>query len=190
MLEAFLADLTLLGLHLDGWLVLGVVVFATLLMAAEKLGPDLVMVGALCVLVVAGVLTPREAMAGFAEPATVTVGVLFVVARAVQETGVLHQLGTFLFGRTRTHRSALFRLVVPTAALSAFLNNTPIVAMFVPMVTQFARRIGQSPSRFLMPLSFATMLGGTCTLIGTSTNLVVSGPMLKRSTATTWWCPG
>lgn len=175
MLEAFLADLTLLGLHVDGWLVLGVVAAATLLMAKEKLGPDLVMVSALCVLVVAGVISPRDAMSGFAEPATVTIGVLFVVARAVQETGVLHQVGTFLFGKARTTRAALFRLVVPTAALSAVLNNTPIVALFVPMVTQFARRVGESPSKFLMPLSFATMLGGTCTLIGTSTNLVVSG---------------
>lgn len=180
MLEAFLLDLHVLGLDLRGWLVLAVVAVATLLMAREKLGPDLVMVGALCVLVVAGVLTPRQAVSGFAEPATVTIGVLFVVARAVQETGVLHQVGTFLFGRARTHRAALFRLVVPTAAMSAFLNNTPIVAMFVPMVTQFARRIGHSPSRFLMPLSFATMLGGTCTLIGTSTNLVVSGLMEQQ----------
>lgn len=175
MLEAFLADLTLLGLHPDGWLVLAVVAAATILMAKEKLGPDLVMVSALCILVVSGVITPRDAVSGFAEPATVTIGVLFVVARAVQETGVLHQVGTFLFGKARTMRAALFRLVVPTAALSAVLNNTPIVALFVPMVTQFARRVGESPSRFLMPLSFATMLGGTCTLIGTSTNLVVSG---------------
>lgn len=180
MFEALLADLTLLGLHFDGWLVLGVVIAATILMAVEKLGPDLVMVGALCVLVVAGVLTPREAMIGFSDPATVTIGVLFVVAKAIQDTGVLHQAGNLLFGGVRGHRAALIRMALPTAALSAVLNNTPIVALFVPMVSQFARRIGESPSRFLMPLSFATMLGGTCTLIGTSTNLVVSGLMEQQ----------
>ncbi|MCB9680456.1 MAG: SLC13 family permease [Alphaproteobacteria bacterium] len=183
MMEAFLFELHVLGLDLNGWLTLAVVLAATVLMAAERLGPDLVMFSALCVLVVAGVVEPREAMVGFADPATVTVGVLFVVARAVQDTGSLSQLAAWLYGNTKDATVALLRLVLPTAALSAFLNNTPIVAMLIPVATGFARRIGTSPGKLLMPLSFAAMLGGTCTLIGTSTNLVVSGLMERQGLA-------
>lgn len=175
MLDAFLVELSWLGLDPTGWLTVGVVLAATVILVSEKLGPDLVMFSALSVLVIAGVVGPREALAGFADPATVTVGVLFVVARAIQETGALALVAAALFGRTRDETAALFRLVLPTAVLSAFLNNTPIVAMFVPVVTGFAKRVGHAPSRYLMPLSFAAMLGGTCTLVGTSTNLVVSG---------------
>lgn len=183
MLEALLFELTVLGLDVNGWLTLLVVLGATVIMAAEKLGPDLTLFCALCVLVVAGVVEPREAMGGFADPATITIGVLFVVARAIQDTGALSQVAGWMFGRTKGLTAALARLVLPTAVLSAFLNNTPIVAMFIPVATGFARRIGASPSKLLMPLSFAAMLGGTCTLIGTSTNLVVSGLMEQQGLA-------
>ncbi len=177
MLDALLYELTVLGLDAHGWLTLGVVLAATALMVAERLGPDLVMFSALCVLVVAGVLAPEDALRGFAHPGTVTIGVLFVVARAVQETGALALVTTTLFGGVRSAQGGLVRLIGATAAMSTVLNNTPIVAMLIPVANGFARRVGESPSKFLMPLSFAAMLGGTCTLIGTSTNLVVSGLM-------------
>lgn len=179
MMEALLFELEILGLDFHGWLTLMVVLGATIVMAAEKLGADLVMFSAICILVVAGVVSPELALQGFSNPAVVTIGVLFVIARAMQETGALYLVSTALFGRERQVRPALMRLVVPTAAMSAFMNNTPIVAMFIPIVRTFSRRIGSSPSRFLIPLSYASMLGGTCTLIGTSSNLIVSG-MLGR----------
>lgn len=168
------------GMAVEAWITLGVVALATVAMARERLGPDLVMFSALSVLILAGVLEPAAALAGFARPETATIAVLFVCAAAIQETGALHLVSRLIFGRTRQPTVALFRLVVPTAFMSAFMNNTPIVAMFVPMVRSYARQIGLAPSRFLIPLSYAAMFGGTCTLIGTSANLVVSG-LLEQS---------
>ncbi len=100
---------------------------------------------------------------------------LYVLARAVEKSGALQPVVSAMLGRGSGQRAVLTRLSVPVAAASAFLNNTPIVAMLVPQVTDWAERNGQSPSRYLMPLSFAAILGGMVTLIGTSTNLVISG---------------
>lgn len=183
MIASLLPDLVLLGLSAEAWFTLAVVAAATVLMILDRGGPDLVLFLALCALVVVGILEPRAAMAGFADPATVTIAVLFVVAQAVQDTGGLALLSSALFGRTESARGALTRLVGTVAGLSAFLNNTPIVAMFVPVATGFARRVGASPGRFLLPLSYAAMLGGTCTLVGTSTNLLVSGLLEQTSQA-------
>lgn len=127
------------------------------------------------VLLVAGVVDAGQALAGFSNPAPMTVAALFVVARAVERTGALKPLVDLLLGDGRSRTAATARLVVPTAATSAFLNNTPIVAMLLPEVTGWALERRQSPSWYLMPLSFAAILGGTLTVIGTSTNLVVSG---------------
>ena len=118
---------------------------------------------------------PAQGLAGFANPAVATIGALFVVAAAVQRTGALHGVSDGLFGRSRALRPVLLRLTGITTVASAFLNNTPIVAMFMPVVMTWARRAGISPSKLLIPLSYAAIAGGVCTLIGTSTNLVVSG---------------
>lgn len=157
------------------WLTLAVVAGATLTMARERLGPDLVMFGGLSVLVVTGVLPIADALQGFAQPAVATIGVLLVVAGAVQETGALKLVGSAILGRSKVLRVGLLRVMLPTAALSAFMNNTPIVAMFIPMMLSHARRIGTNPSKLLIPLSYAAMFGGTWTMIGTSANLVVRG---------------
>jgi di/tricarboxylate transporter len=169
----------------QGWLTLCVVAGATVTMAREKLGPDLVMFGALSILVVAGVVTPARALGGFSQPAVATIAVLLIVAGAVQETGALKVVGNMLLGRSTRPSVVLLRIMTPTALMSAFLNNTPIVAMFIPIVLGHARRLGVHPSKLLIPLSFAAMFGGTCTMIGTSANLVVrdmlvqsGGPML------------
>lgn len=164
-----------LSLGWQGWLTLAVIAGATLLMVLDRLGPDLVMFSGLCALVVVGVVTPAEALHGFSNPAVATIGVLFVCAAAIKETGALGLISGLVFGRTRSHRWGLLRLVLPTAFLSGFMNNAPIVAMFIPMVRTWARKVGANPSRFFIPLSYAAMLGGTCTLIGTSANLVVAG---------------
>jgi di/tricarboxylate transporter len=155
----------------DAWvtlLVLAGVVFALV----QDLGaPSLAILGGVVVLLVSGVVTPEEAFAGFSNPAPITVAGLFVVARAVERTGALQPL---VAGALRDG-SGLLRLLLPTSFASGLINNTPVVAILAPQVADWAERTGRSPARYLMPLSFATILGGTLTLIGTSTNLVVSG---------------
>ncbi len=125
-------------------------------------------------------LEPKEAFAGFASSSVVMIAFLYVVAAGVKETGAATRLGYLILGGARSERGAQARLVVPVAVLSAFMNNTPLVAMFLPVLGGIARRIRVAPSRLFMPLSFATILGGTCTMIGTSTNVVIDGLVKKH----------
>ena len=141
----------------------------------KRFAADLVLMGALVLLLVAGVLTPDQMLEGLANPGLATVGVLFVVTAGLVGTGVTRQIGEWCLGRPQSMAAALLRLMVPVAALSAFLNNTPVVAMMVPAVEDWARRQNVSVSKLMIPLSYAAILGGTCTLIGTSTNLVING---------------
>jgi len=159
----------------DGWITVGVIVAMVVVMAANLAGPDLVLLGAVTLLLLFGILDPLDAFVGFANPAVVTIGALFVVAAGVKETGGLDLAGRLVLGRPRSLAGGQLRMMFPVAALSAFLNNTPVVAMFVPLVTTWSRRCNFSVSLMLMPLSYAAILGGMCTLIGTSTNLVVAG---------------
>lgn len=152
------------------------VVLAMLLaLVLEVLSPDVILFTALAALFLTGVLTPEEAFSGFSNKGMLTVGILFIVAYAAQSSGVLELLAGRLMGHGKGHRRSMFRITVPVAALSAFLNNTPIVAMFTPAVRDWARARGLSPSKYLIPISYASIFGGVCTLIGTSTNLVVNG---------------
>jgi di/tricarboxylate transporter len=144
-------------------------------LARDLVSPAVAVLGAVIVLLVAGVVSPQEAFGGFSNPAPITVAALYVLARAVQKTAALQPVLSAALGHRDQGRGSLVRLLVPSAAASAFLNNTPIVAMLIPQITAWASRRGISPSRFLMPLSFAVILGGVVTAIGTSTNLVVSG---------------
>jgi di/tricarboxylate transporter len=131
--------------------------------------------GALTVLLVTGVLTPAEALAGFANPGMLTVAVLYMVVSGLTETGAVSWIGQALLGRPQGESAARLRLMLPVAGLSAFLNNTAVVAIFIPAVTDWAKRHRLALSGLLIPLSFASIVGGTCTLIGTSTNLIVNG---------------
>lgn len=151
---------------------------ALIALVRELFAPDLIFVGVLAILLAARIISPEEAFVGFANPEMISVGALFVVAGALQHTGALGFMATRVFGQIRGDRQALVRMMLPVATISAFLNNTPIVAMFTPVVVDWTRRQRLSPSRFLIPLSYATILGGCCTLIGTSTNLVVNGLMI------------
>jgi di/tricarboxylate transporter len=154
---------------------LAVVLIALGLLVWEVAAPDLVLMGALVSLGVSGILTPRETFSGFANPAVAMVGVLFMLSAAMRETGALDMtLGRFL-ARSRDSMGGTIRITLPVAALSGFLNNTPIVAMMTPAVIDWARRWRLQPSQFLIPLSYASILGGTLTLIGTSNNLIVKG---------------
>ena len=168
------------GLSWHAWATIAVVTGMVVLLVRDSIAPAMAVFGANVALLIIGVIDVPSAFAGFANPAPMTVAALFVVARAVEKTGALQPLINATLGNGGSSRNMLGRLLVPTAGASAFLNNTPIVAMLTPQVTNWAARRGISPSRFLMPISFATILGGTITVIGTSTNLVVSG-LLEQS---------
>jgi di/tricarboxylate transporter len=139
---------------------------------------EAVFLAGLTVLVAAAVLPVERAFAGFANSGLITVALLYVVAGGVQETGAVEWLGRLLLGAPRGPRRALARIMLPAAGLSAFLNNTPLMALLIPLIKDWCRRTGISPSKLLLPLNYAAMLGGTCVLIGTSTNLVVSSLMV------------
>ena len=156
-------------------LTLIVVVVVLVAMIADWLPPDVLLLGGVVVLTVAGVIGPKEAFGGFANTGMLTVAALFVVAAGLRETGAVTLLASRMLGRPSTERGAIARLAMPVALSSSILNNTAVVATLMPAVTDWSRRIGVAPGRLLMPLSFAAILGGTCTLIGTSTNLVVAG---------------
>lgn len=143
--------------------------------------PDAVLFGAVVLAAAAGIVSPEAALAGFANPGLMTVAALFVVSGAMRETGALDSIGRVFLGKVRSERAALGRMALLIPGASAFLNNTPIVAMFIPVLVQWGRKNGVSPSRLLLPLSYMAILGGTCTLIGTSTNLVVNGMMTTAS---------
>ncbi len=161
----------------QGWLTLAVVFLTLFAMVKEFAGPDLVLMAGLFTLAAFGVLTPRETFEGFANPALAAVGALFIVSAALRETGALEATVGRLMDRTRSERGGLARICPSVAALSAFLNNAPIVAMMTPTVIDWARRRGLSPSRFLIPLSYSSILGSTTTVIGTSTTLTIAGLM-------------
>lgn len=161
----------------EAWFTLAIVVITIVLLALERLPPWSVMLGAVIILLVAGVVDVPQAFGGFANPAPITVAALYVLAGAAEATGALDALGSVL-GRGQRERSDLAKITTTTAASSAVVNNTPLVAVMTPQISAWARRHGRSPGRYLMPLSFAAILGGTVTAIGTSTNLVVSGLLL------------
>jgi di/tricarboxylate transporter len=144
-------------------------------LALTRVPPYLVLLGGLVTLLLAGVLTAPDALAGFANEGVVTVGVLFVVVAGLRQTGVMGALLHRLLGRPRSERAAQTRLAAPVVVASAFINNTPVVAMLMPVVLAWGRRVHIPPSRLMIPLSYAAVLGGLVTLIGTSTNLVVGG---------------
>lgn len=165
----------------DALLTLATVLAVLLALTLTSVGPDLVMIAALTFLLSSGVLDTRQALAGFANEGLITVGVLFIVATGLRETGGMAWLAQRILGRPTRLVEAQARMMVPAAVMSSFMNNTPLVAMLVPVVLEWAKKLRMSPSKFMMPLSFATILGGLCTEIGTSTNVVVYG-LLRDAT--------
>jgi di/tricarboxylate transporter len=163
----------------DAWLTLGVtgLVLAALV---RDLAPDVIFLGAVVLLAALGVIGPDQAFAGFANEGVLLVAAMFVVAAGLRETGVMDFVGDRFLGPIKTEGVALVSLAALLVPLSAVLNNTSKVAVLLPVVIDWCRKRQISPSRLLMPLSFLSILGGTCTLIGTSTNLVVQGLMIRE----------
>ncbi|PHQ26757.1 SLC13 family permease [Marinobacter guineae] len=144
-------------------------------LALTRVSADLVLMAALAFLLISGILGPAEALAGFGNPGVITIATLYVVAAGLKETGAVQWIARRLLGHPKTEKGAQLRMIAPTGILSAFMNNTAVVAMFIPAIQDWAQRLGVPASKLLLPLSYAAILGGTCTLIGTSTNLVVDG---------------
>ena len=139
-----------------------------------RIASDLVMAGGISLLVLTGSLSPKDAFSGLASPSILTIALLLVVSQGVIETGLVQWVGPALFGRAKSVTVAQARLMLPVAAISAFINNTPLVAMCIPVVQDFAKRTKIAPGKLFIPLTYAATLGGVCSLIGTSTNLVVN----------------
>ena len=163
----------------QAWTTLGVTGGVLLTLTFTRFGADLVMLAAVTLLLTLGILSPKDAFDGFANEGTLTVGVLFVVAAAMRETGGMAWVAQRVLGQPKSVTGAQARLMIPTALMSAFVNNTPLVAMMLPVVSDWAKKFRISPSKVMIPLSFATILGGLCTLLGTSTNQVVHGLMAR-----------
>ncbi len=165
-------------MSVDAWITIGVVIALLIGLVRNSTPPDLLFIAGTAFLSVMGIITPEQAFAGFSNSGMLTVAFLFVIVAAMRETGVLDYVGHHVLGKIQTERAALVRLSFFVVPMSAMLNNTPIVAMFIPIVIDWCRRWRIAPSKLLIPLSFLTILGGTCTLIGTSTTLVVNGLMV------------
>jgi di/tricarboxylate transporter len=167
----------------DAWISVGVVALAIVALLLDRFAPDLVLFLALTVLLLAGVVTIEEALRGFANPAILTIAALFIVSAAVRNTGLLDRLCRMGIKADGTEPGRLTRLMLPVTAFSAFLNNIPLVVMLTPVITGFVKKRGLSASKLLIPLSYAAIFGGMCSLIGTSTNLIVDGMMRDRGLA-------
>lgn len=165
----------------EAWFAVSVVLFDILLLMFTRVAPDIVMVSGVVMLLLAGILTPEEALSGLANEGMITVGVMYVIVAGLRETGGVDWIGRSLFGRPKTVAAGQLRMMVPIAGLSAFLNNTPLVAMMIPAVSDWAKRQKFPVSKFMLPLSYSAILGGTISLIGTSTNLVVNGLLISET---------
>lgn len=163
----------------ESWVMLGLLAMMAITILRGLAGADTVLLGGLAFVMGLGAVSDKfptapDAVAGFGSKAVVTIGVLFVIAEGLRQTGAMAMVTRPVLGKPQSLPAAQARLMLPVAGLSAFLNNTPIVAMLMPIVTDWCRRTGISPSKLFIPLSYAAIMGGSCSLIGTATNVFVA----------------
>lgn len=151
-----------------------VVAAVLVLFTATRFDTDVILVGAMVLIVVLGVLTPDQALKGFASPGVLTIAALYVVVAGLRETGAMAWISRWVLGRPTSLAVAQTKLMIATGALSSVINNTPVVALFIPIAQEWASRLGCAISRLLLPMNHVVILAGTCTLMGTSTNLIVN----------------
>ena len=171
----------LLGLSLAAWFVVFVVLLVFVLQVCTKLPSDLVFLGGMGLLLVSGVIPAGAVLGSFSSSTVVLIGALFVVISGLVHTGFLQWVVRYCLGSPKTYHKAVIRLMLPVAALSSFLNNTAVVALFTGVVRLWAKKLGIAPSKLLIPLSYASGMGGICTLIGTPPNLLISGFYTKET---------
>jgi len=165
----------------EAWFTLGVIGLCFCSLLFSKIATDIIIVGGALILLTVGILTPQEALAGMSNEGMATVALLFIVAAGLKETGAITLSTQWLLGRPRNLPQAQSRMMLPVMGMSALLNNTPVVAMMIPAVSDWAKRQQISVSKLMMPLSYAAIAGGTLTLIGTSTNLVINGLLINET---------
>lgn len=153
------------------------------LVLTSKLAVDTALMAAMTALLVSGVLTPSEAFHGFANQAIFIIAAFYVVSSAIKESGALHWWVSRWLGQPARTSDAIPRVMGPVSIISAVISNTPVVAIFIPQIQDWARRNNIAPSKLMIPLSYASILGGTCTLIGTSTNILIVGMLEKANAA-------
>ncbi|MDD4144936.1 MAG: SLC13 family permease [Prolixibacteraceae bacterium] len=165
----------------DGYIVVAVIIFIIVVLAKEIMRPGLVLFSGSVILMITGTINNEEMLAGFSNKGMITVGLLFLVSEGIRQSGVLNRVAqTYLPVKRGKMAFLIPRIIIPVSVLSAFLNNTPVVIIFAPIVKKWAEKLNLSAKKFLIPLSYATIFGGVCTLIGTSTNLVVHGLILEN----------
>lgn len=166
---------------LEGWIVLGIIMLCLAFLVGTAISVDIILFAGLAVIFIIGIIPAEEALSGFSNEGMLTVAALYIVAAGLKETGAIQFIVQKVMGDARNVRKAQLRIMSPVMIMSAFLNNTPIVASFIPALERWSR-ISQIPvSKILIPLSYAAILGGTCTLIGTSTNLIINGLMIEEA---------
>jgi len=152
-----------------------ILIVAMLLLITEKMPVDLTSIGIVVVLTLTGILTPEEAIAGFASPAVITVGAMFLISKGMIRSGTVGFISQKVMEYSRGRPNlAIFLILIIVGTASAFINNTPVVVLFIPIILSLSCELDFSPSKFLIPISYASILAGTCTLIGTSTNIIIS----------------
>jgi di/tricarboxylate transporter len=166
---------------ISGYIALGVILLMIIALVREILRPGLILFSALVIFMIFDIITPEDALSGFSNKGMITVALLFLVSEGVKESGILNKTAAIILPKKRKPiPRLLMQIMIPVSAISAFLNNTPVVIIFGPMLKKWADKLSLPSQKFLIPLSYATIFGGTCTLIGTSTNLLVHGMMLDR----------
>lgn len=170
-----------LGLSMAAWFVVFIVLLVFGLQIFTKLPSDFVFLGGMGLLLVSGVIPANSVLAGFSSSTVVLIGALFVVVCGLVHTGFLQWVVRYCLGIPKTYNKAIVRLMLPVAALSSVLNNTAVVALFTGVVRLWAKKLGIAPSKLLIPLSYASGMGGICTLIGTAPNLLISGFYTKET---------
>ncbi len=169
-----------LGLGLNAWLTIALLLTMFGLMMFTKIPAEFVFLGGMGFLCVTGILSAEEALSGFSASSVVVIGVLFVVIAGLVHSGVVHWLVKSVLGSPSSYNVAIIRMMVPVAVFSSFLNNTTVVALFMKVVKEWAKKLSIRPSKLLIPLSYAASLGGICTLIGTPPNLIISGMLASE----------
>jgi len=161
------------------WFTLAIVATVLVTLATTPAPTEVVLLGAMIMLSITGVISPSQALSGFSSPGVMTIAALYVVIAGLKETGAIAWFSQLVFGRPRSLLSAQSKLMGASSLLSMVINNTPVVAMFIPIAQEWSARYGLSISRLLLPMNNIVILAGMCTLIGTSTNLAVYGLLIQ-----------
>jgi di/tricarboxylate transporter len=163
------------------WYTLLILIALSVILIKEWMETEIAIFGSVILLILGEVITIKEAFSGFSNAGMLTIALLFIIAGSIYNTGALSRFNDLMFGKNpRSGKRTLFRMIFPISAISAFLNNTPVVAMYIPLLRSWTEKHNLSLSKYLIPLSYAAILGGMCTLIGTSTNLIIHGLLLEH----------